>query len=192
MQRYVWELYCSLFICLNLLRVTDSECFAYEKTVLNQCWVEKSILSISQRKIQCEYEMNDFVGNILQNKFPVCWCILLSDTRPKCHQRSQPKIGVWGGDFRWTKCFIWTNSSILFEIPPLKAQNVHMICNFGRGHGCLGHPRSAPMLKADMYTYLRRCYATLGATGAGISLLLTAYCIEWYSHYPRCRWTLLS
>jgi len=28
------------------------------------------------------------------------------------------------------------------------------------------------------YTYLRRCYAILiGATGAGTSLLLTAYCI---------------
>jgi len=33
-------------------------------------------------------------------------------------------------------------------------------------------------LNADAHTYLRRCYATLGASGTETSLLLTAYCIE--------------
>jgi len=39
---------------------------------------------------------------------------------------------------------------------------------------------------------LRHCYATLGATRAETSLKLTAYCIEWSSPYPRCRWALHS
>jgi len=42
-----------------------------------------------------------------------------------------------------------------------------------------------------MHTYLRRCYVTLGTTGAETSLLLTAYCIEQPSPYPRCRWALV-
>jgi len=39
-QGSVWESYCSLSICLNLFRVCA--CFAYGKTVINQCRVEKS------------------------------------------------------------------------------------------------------------------------------------------------------
>ena len=38
----VWELYCSLSICLNLFRFRVSACFAYDKTVINQRRVEKS------------------------------------------------------------------------------------------------------------------------------------------------------
>jgi len=59
--------------------------------------------------------MNDFFGNILQNKFYACYYILLPGTRPK---------------------------------------------------------------RQCIHTYVRRCYATLGAAGAETSLLLTAYCIE--------------
>jgi len=41
-QGSVLELYCSLSICLNLFWFRGSECFAYEKTVINQRRVEKS------------------------------------------------------------------------------------------------------------------------------------------------------
>jgi len=64
-------------------------------------------------------KMNNFVGNILQNKFYTCCYILLSGTRPK------------------RRC---TAAALL-------------------------------------------CY--VGATGAETSLLLTAYCIEYSSPYPR-------
>jgi len=73
--------------------------------------------------------MNDFVGNIRQNKFYACCYILLSGTRRK--------------------------------------------------HRC------TPICSAA-------CYANLGATGAETSLLLTAYCIEQSSPYPRCKWALHS
>jgi len=44
-----------------------------------------------------------------------------------------------------------------------------------------------------MHTFLlQRCYAILGATGTETSLKLTAYCIEYSSPYPRCRWALHS
>jgi len=36
--------------------------------------------------------MNDFVGNILQNKFYVCCCILLSATHPK--RRCTPTVSA--------------------------------------------------------------------------------------------------
>jgi len=38
----VWELCCSLSICLNLFWFRGSACFAYDKTVINQRRVEKS------------------------------------------------------------------------------------------------------------------------------------------------------
>jgi len=37
-------------------------------------------------------KMNGFVGNILQNKFCACCCILLSSARSKC--RSTPTCGA--------------------------------------------------------------------------------------------------
>jgi len=43
-QESVWELYCSLSICLNHFWFRGSACFAYEKTVINQRRVEKSAL----------------------------------------------------------------------------------------------------------------------------------------------------
>ena len=42
MQGSVWELCCSLSICLNLFWFRGSACFAYDKTVINQLRVEKS------------------------------------------------------------------------------------------------------------------------------------------------------
>ena len=42
MQESVWELYCSLSICLNHFWFSGSACFANEKTVINQRRVEKS------------------------------------------------------------------------------------------------------------------------------------------------------
>ena len=41
-QESVWELYCSLSICLNHFCFGSSACFAYEKTVINEHRVEKS------------------------------------------------------------------------------------------------------------------------------------------------------
>jgi len=41
-QGSVWELYCSLCICLNLFWLRGSACFAYDKTVINQRRIEKS------------------------------------------------------------------------------------------------------------------------------------------------------
>jgi len=38
----VWELCCSLYICLNLFWFRGSACFAYDETVINQRRVEKS------------------------------------------------------------------------------------------------------------------------------------------------------
>ena len=38
----MWELYCSLSICMNLFSFRVSACFTYEKTVINQRRVEKS------------------------------------------------------------------------------------------------------------------------------------------------------
>ena len=38
----VWELCCSLSICLNLFWFRDSACFAHDKTAINQRRVEKS------------------------------------------------------------------------------------------------------------------------------------------------------
>jgi len=40
-QESVWELYCSLSICLNRFWFRSSACFAYEKTVINEGRVEK-------------------------------------------------------------------------------------------------------------------------------------------------------
>jgi len=48
--------------------------------------------------------MNDFVANILQNKFTACSYILLSDTRPQRHKRSQPKN--WVVYYGRPKCLI--------------------------------------------------------------------------------------
>ena len=49
MQGSVWELYCSLSICLNLFRFRASACFAYDKTVLHQRRVEKSAFEIENQ-----------------------------------------------------------------------------------------------------------------------------------------------
>jgi len=38
----VWELYCSLSICLNLFWFGSDACFSYEKRLINQRRVEKS------------------------------------------------------------------------------------------------------------------------------------------------------
>jgi len=54
-QGSVWELYCLLSICLNLVRFRNSACFAYDKKVINQCWVEKSAFEEQSEEIQCEY-----------------------------------------------------------------------------------------------------------------------------------------
>jgi len=76
----VWELYCSLSICLNLFWFRVSAYFTYEKTVINPRRVEKSAFE-DQSEFSVNNKMNDFVGNILQNKFhPYCY-ILLSGTR---------------------------------------------------------------------------------------------------------------
>jgi len=42
-QGSVWELCCSLSICLNLFWFRGSACFAYDKTVIYQHRVEKSV-----------------------------------------------------------------------------------------------------------------------------------------------------
>jgi len=42
LQGSVWELCCSLSICLNLFWFRGIACFAYDKTVINQFRVEKS------------------------------------------------------------------------------------------------------------------------------------------------------
>jgi len=42
LQGAVWELYCSLSMCLNLFWFRISACFAYDKTVINQRRAEKS------------------------------------------------------------------------------------------------------------------------------------------------------
>jgi len=42
-QRSVWELCCSLSICLKLLWLRGSACFVYDKTVINQRRIEKSV-----------------------------------------------------------------------------------------------------------------------------------------------------
>ena len=39
----MWELYCSLSICVHLFRFRVSACFAYDKTVINERRVEKSV-----------------------------------------------------------------------------------------------------------------------------------------------------
>jgi len=55
MQGVVWELYCSLSICLNLFSFRVSACFAYDKTVINQRRFEKSAFEDKSEEIQCEY-----------------------------------------------------------------------------------------------------------------------------------------
>ena len=81
MQGSVWELYCSLSICLNLFWFRGSACLAYGETVINQRRFKSQLLGIIQKKIQCEFKMNNFVGDILQNKFYAYCYILLSGTR---------------------------------------------------------------------------------------------------------------
>ena len=47
-------------------------------------WLKSNLLSVSQRgKFSGNIKMNDFVGNIHQNKVYACCYILLSGTRPK-------------------------------------------------------------------------------------------------------------
>ena len=48
----MWELYCSLSICLKLFRFIVSACFAYDKTVINQRRVEKSAFEDKSGEIQ--------------------------------------------------------------------------------------------------------------------------------------------
>ena len=50
MQGSVWELCCSLFICLNLFWFRGSACFAYDETVINQRRVEKSAFEDQSEK----------------------------------------------------------------------------------------------------------------------------------------------
>ena len=70
MQGSVWEIYCSLSICRNLFWFRGSACFAYEKTIINQSWVEKSAFEDqSEENFSVNIKMNDFVGNILQISF---------------------------------------------------------------------------------------------------------------------------
>ena len=73
MQGSVWELYSSLSICLNLFKFRVGACFAFGKTLINQCTVEKTTFEDQSEENQC-----------LQNKCYACCYILLSGTRPKC------------------------------------------------------------------------------------------------------------
>jgi len=45
--------------------------------------------------------MNNFVGNILQNRFYACCCILLSGTRPKPDPHQSAVLQCY---FRWNWC----------------------------------------------------------------------------------------
>jgi len=70
-----------LSICLNIFKASTR--FAYGKTVINQCRVDKSAFEDHTGKFSVNTKMNDFVGNILQNKFYAHCYILLPGTRPK-------------------------------------------------------------------------------------------------------------
>jgi len=76
----VWESHCSLSICVILFRVRA--CLAYSKTVTNQRRVENSAFEDHSRgNFSVDIKMNNFVGNILQNKFYACCYILLYQVR---------------------------------------------------------------------------------------------------------------
>ena len=50
---------------------------------MNQRMVEKSAFENQSEENSVNMKMNDFVGNILQNKFYACCYILLSSIHPK-------------------------------------------------------------------------------------------------------------
>jgi len=66
----VWELCCSLSICLNLFWFRACACFAYDKTVIHQPRVEKSAFEHqSEGNFSVNNKMNDFAGIFSKIRF---------------------------------------------------------------------------------------------------------------------------
>ena len=82
MQGSVWELCCSLSICLHLFWFRGNVCFAYDKTVINQRRIEKLAFEdqLEENSVWI-IKWTTLLGIFCKIKFYACCYILLSGTR---------------------------------------------------------------------------------------------------------------